>query len=96
MSNLKIRTCPTCNGSFEQGFALKNTWLHFIKPEDFHRFVLVGEDLNRRSLLTRLLPARTRFSPSYLCRSCELYLVDLGTTLSRKQAIDAARRGHAA
>jgi hypothetical protein len=65
--------------------------LHFIAPAELRRFMVLGEDLNRRTLLARLLPSPARFSPSYLCRSCGIYVVDYGSTLSRGEANEAAR-----
>jgi hypothetical protein len=38
-----------------------------------------------------LLPSKAEYFRSYLCRSCELYLIDFGTTLDRGQAEQVAR-----
>lgn len=86
-----INKCPSCGGSLERGFTAKASGLSFVPVKKFKRFAFVDEDLNRRSLLARLFPSRARFSPSFICRSCQLYLVDYGTVLSRRQANEAAQ-----
>ncbi len=85
-----INKCPGCGGSLERGFAARASGLSFIPTAKFKRFAFTDEDLNRRSFFVRLLPSRARFSPSYICRVCQLYLVDYGTVFSRRQANDLA------
>ncbi len=86
-----IDKCPSCGGSLERGFTAKASGLSFVPLTKFKRFAFVDEDLNRRSWLRRLFPSPARFSPSFICRSCQLYLVDYGTVLSRRQADEVAR-----
>lgn len=87
-----IDKCPACGGPIERGFTAKASGLSFVPAAKLRRFAFVDEDLHRRSLLSRLLPSRALFSPSFVCRSCQLYLVDYGTVLTRKQANEAARQ----
>ncbi len=74
----------------EPGFTSKAAPLHFITPAEFGRFLVRGEDLNRRTIWVRLLPSRARFSPGYLCRSCGIYVVDFGKALFRSAVDEAA------
>ena len=87
----KIKKCPCCGGPLERGFAHKVAGLLFVRPAKFNQVVFVDEDLQRVGLLAKLLPSRARFCPRFLCRACRVYLVDYGTTLSRRSANEAAR-----
>jgi hypothetical protein len=90
MLNDKIVRCPACGSTLERGFTAKASGLSFIPLAKFKRFAFVDEDLHRRSLLSRLFLSRARFSPSSICRSCRIYIVDYGTVLSRREANEAA------
>jgi len=87
----KIKKCPCCGGPLERGFAHKVAGLSFVRPDKFKQFIFLDEDLQRVGFLAKLLPSRARFCPSFLCRACRVYLVDYGTTLSRRNANQAAR-----
>ncbi len=89
--NDKITKCPCCGGPVTRGFAVKTAGLSFVRPDKFKQFAFVDEDLQRTGLLAKFLPSRARYCPSFLCRSCQVYLVDYGTVLSRRQAEQAAR-----
>ena len=89
--NDKIAKCPCCGGPVARGFAVKTAGLSFVRPEKFKQFAFVDEDLQRAGFLAKFLPSRARYCPSFLCRSCHVYLVDYGTVLSRRQADQAAR-----
>jgi hypothetical protein len=69
----------------EAGFAAKAIGLSFVAPEKLERFAFLDEDL-AKSGLRKLLPSKAEYLRSYLCRACELYLIDFGTTLDRGQA----------
>jgi len=92
MSNIQMDKCPACRRPLERGFAVKSVSLSFVQPDKFRKFMFMDEDLQRVGFLAKILPSRARYCPSFLCRSCHLYLVDYGTTLSRGRANDAARR----
>ena len=81
-----IETCPACSGRMEHGLSLTNAGLPFYRPDAFASFVVIGEDLNQRSLLTKLFPSRARWSKAHVCRSCRVAVVEYGTSLSRKEA----------
>ena len=82
--------CPRCSGPLEKGFAHRTVGLAFVSPEKLRQFIFVGEDLNKRSLLTKMLPSRARYSPGYVCRACRLFLVEYGTVLTHKEAKELA------
>jgi hypothetical protein len=92
MSNIQIEKCPSCGRALERGFAVKTASLSFARADKFKNFAFADEDLQRVGLLAKILPSRARFCPSFLCRTCQLYVVDYGTTLSRRDANEAARR----
>ena len=85
-----IGTCPRCSGSMEHGLSIRNADLPFYRPESFANFVLIGRDLNRNSLLTRLFPSRARFSKAHVCRSCQVAIVEYGTSFTRREANELA------
>jgi len=70
----------------EHGLTLTNACLPFYRPDAFARLIVIGEDLNRRSLLTRLFPSRARWSRAHVCRSCRVAVFEYGTSMSRKEA----------
>ena len=90
MSENALETCPRCGTTLESGFACKAIGLSFVAPDKFERFAFLDEDL-AKSGLRKLLPSKVEYFRSYLCRSCELYLIDFGTTLDRGQAEQVAR-----
>ncbi len=87
----KISKCPCCGGPLERGFAVKTAGLSFVQPSKFKKFAFVDDDLQRVGFLAKFLPSRAQYSPSSLCRSCQVYIVDYGTVLSRRQADQVAR-----
>ena len=90
MSENALETCPRCGAVLDAGFAGRASPLSFVAPEKFERFAFLDEDL-AKSGLRSLLPWKAEYFRSYLCRSCELYLIDFGTTLDRGQAEQVAR-----
>jgi hypothetical protein len=86
----QIAQCPTCGGPLARGFAVKAAGLSFVRPQKFKKFAFIDEDLQGAGL-TKLLPARARFCPSFLCRACRIYVVDYGTTLTRREATEAVQ-----
>ena len=86
MPNDIFDKCPRCSGPFEQGLSIRSYGLPFYKPDVFANFVVTGEDLNRRSMIAKLLPTRARWSKAHVCRSCQVAVVEYGTSLSHKEA----------
>ena len=76
--------CPRCNNVLEDGFAGKACGLSFVSHDKFQNFAFVDEDISNAGW-KKFLPSVAEFFDSYLCRSCELYLVDFSKTLSRSQ-----------
>lgn len=90
MPEFPPENCPRCNGPLEAGFAHRAAGLSFVEPEKLEHFVFMDEDLSDGGL-SRFLPAPAAFFRSYLCRSCELYLIDYSETLTRAEAEAAAK-----
>ena len=82
MAEERNMVCPQCGQDFQPGFAGRSIGLSFIAPEKFAKNVFIDEDLVR-SGLRKLLPAKAEYYRSYLCRSCQLYLIDYSKGLSR-------------
>jgi hypothetical protein len=82
--------CPRCNKTLEAGFAHRAGGLSFVEPEKLEHFMFMDEDLSEAGL-SRFLPAPAAFFRSYLCRSCELYLIDYSETLTRAKAEELAK-----
>lgn len=85
MTTDKLTICPRCGQTLAAGFAGKAAGLSFVAPDKFKQFAFLDEDLARAGL-TKLLPSKATYFRSYLCRVCELYLIDYGTALSRQEA----------
>jgi hypothetical protein len=82
--------CPRCGSLMEAGFASKSSPLSHVAPQKFEAFAFIDEDLAKAGLRV-LLPWKAEYLRSYLCRPCELYLIDYGTSLSRAQAAEIAQ-----
>jgi len=73
----------------EAGFAAKATGLSFVAPDKFQHFMFVDEDLAQAGL-RKVLPSPAEYFRSYLCRSCQLYIIDYRVCLDRAQANQVA------
>lgn len=85
MTQYAFESCPRCGHSLQCGFAHRAAGLSFVSPEKFMQFVSLDEDLSHAGL-SKLLPSRAEYFRSYLCRGCELYLIDYGTTVRHTHA----------
>ena len=85
MSVSIFKTCPRCGEEMLDGFACKAAGLSFVEGDKFERFAFLDEDVSGAGL-KKLLPWKAEYFDSYLCRSCELYIIDFSTTLSRSEA----------
>lgn len=90
MPDANFQTCPRCGQPLDGGFAARAAGLSFVAPEKFERFAFLDEDLSQ-SGLRKVFPWKAEYFRSYLCRSCDLYLVDFGTILDRSQADEVAK-----
>lgn len=90
MNEKSLEACPRCGSTLLAGFAAKAAGLSFITPERFEHFAFLDEDIAKAGL-KKLLPWKAEYYRSYVCQSCELYLIDFGTTLNRKQADQLAQ-----
>lgn len=82
--------CPRCGEALQAGFAHRAVGLSFVAPEKLEQAVSLDEDLAQAGL-RKLLPSRAEYFRSYLCRGCELYLIDFGTVFGHAQAQELAR-----
>jgi hypothetical protein len=89
MATPALSSCPRCGLPLVAGFAAKAAGLSFVAADKFGRFAFLDEDLARAGW-TKLLPSKTKYYRSYLCRGCELYIVDYGETLGRSEATRVA------
>ncbi len=83
-------TCPRCGATLEDGFAIKNVGLSFVEPSKLEKLLSMDEDISGAGY-TKFLPAKAEYFDSYLCRRCEMYLIDYSTSLDRNQARELAR-----
>ena len=90
MNTAVLHTCPRCAQPLEPGFAHRAAGLSFVALEKLQRFVFLDEDLAQAGL-QKMLPSPAEFFRSYLCRSCELYVIDYSQTLNRGEAETEAR-----
>ena len=90
MPEITFQTCPRCGKTIGAGFAQKAPGLSFVAPDKLQHFIFLDEDV-AKSGLSKLLPSAAAFFRSYLCRSCELYIIDYSTTLDRAEAKQAAQ-----
>lgn len=90
MPEQTFENCPRCSGALQAGFAHRAIGLSFVAPEKLQQFVSLDEDL-AKSGLRKLLPSQAEYYRSYLCRDCELYLIDFSTVLSHAQTKTLAR-----
>ncbi len=89
MSETAFQSCPRCGETLQAGFAHKSLGLSFVAPDKLQHFIFLDEDVAKAGF-SKLLPSVAAFFPSYLCRSCELYIIDYSHTLNRAQATNAA------
>jgi hypothetical protein len=90
MTEHAFEKCPRCGEALQAGFAHRAIGLSFISPEKLEQFVSLDEDL-AQSGLRKLLPSRAEYFRSYLCRGCEVYVIDFGMVLGHTQAKELAR-----
>lgn len=90
MTDADFQTCPRCGNNLEAGFAHKALGLSFVAPDKLQHFVFRDEDVAEAGL-SKFLPSAAKFLRSYLCRSCELYIIDYSITLDRADANQAAQ-----
>lgn len=89
MTDHPFADCPRCGKPLQAGFASKTVGLSFVAPAKLERFLAVDEDLTEAGL-SKFLPSKAEYFRSYLCRACELYVVDYSVTLDRHSAKQVA------
>ena len=89
VANTPFQTCPRCGAPTERGFCHRVNGLSFVAPAKLANFVSIDEDLAKAGL-RKLLPSKAEYYRSYLCRPCNLYVVDYGTSLGSAEAKELA------
>ena len=90
LSEHAFEKCPRCGAALQAGFAHRTIGLSFVGPEKLEQFVSLDEDLAQAGL-RKLLPSRAEYFRSYLCRGCELYVIDFSMVFGHAQAKELAR-----
>ena len=82
MSVRVFTSCPRCGEEMQAGFACKASGMSFVAREKFERFAFIDEDVSGAGW-SKFVPGKAEYFDSYLCRCCELYIIDYSKTLSR-------------
>ncbi len=88
-TNNDLPICPRCAGALQAGFSARASGISFIKPEKFKDFAFLDQDVSGAGL-TKFLPSKAAYFRAYLCRACELIIIDYSRTYSRAEANDLA------
>ena len=89
MAETAFQSCPRCGEAMEAGFAHKAAGLSFVAADKLQHFIFLDEDVAKAGW-SKLLPSVAAYFRSYLCRSCELYIIDYSSILDRDEATAAA------
>jgi hypothetical protein len=89
VTSTPLDICPRCSARTEQGFCHRANGLSFVAPAKLAKFVSVDEDLVKAGF-RRLLPSKAEYYRSYLCRACNLYIVDFDVSLGSVAAKELA------
>ena len=84
-----LTACPVCGNDMNMGFCSRSSPLSFVALDKLARLVFKDEDLHRAGL-KMILPWKAQYSPSYLCSTCNIYIVDHGRVISSVSAKSAA------
>lgn len=90
--NRPVETCPRCGAPTERGFCHRANGLSFVTPDSLDKFLSIDEDVAKAGF-RKFLPSKAEYYRSYLCRACNLYVVDYGTSLGSSEAKGYARTG---
>ena len=78
--------CPRCGGLTRPGFFPANRELSFLKLKQVRKFFYTIEGLSSGDWWENLFAIRATYYRSYVCRECDVYLVDFSEQLTRRQA----------
>ena len=85
-----FRQCPRCGGLTQAGFFPTQRELSFLTIEQVKKFFCVMESLSAGDWWENFLTVRTKYYRSYVCRECNVYLIDYSERLTRREARAAA------
>lgn len=85
-----LTNCPRCGGTLGSGFATRAAGLSFVSPDKFEHYAFMDEDLTHAGL-RKFFPGPAEYYRSFICRECELYIVDYSKIYSREEAEGLAR-----
>jgi len=86
-----FRNCPKCSQELTRGFTSRGNSLPFAESTKIEKFFHGEEELSGAEWRT-FLPHRAEYYQSFLCRDCEVYIVDYSTTYSKEAARDVYRQ----
>ena len=90
MTDHVFHSCPKCNQDLTPGFTARGNSLPFAESEKIEKFIHGEEELSGAGW-RNLLPHGAEFYRSFLCRDCQIYLVDYSTTYTREGAREVHR-----
>ena len=91
MTEHAFNTCPKCSQQLPPGFTARGNSLPFAESEQIEKFIHGEEELSQSGWCHTFLPHKAEFYRSFICRDCQLYLVDYSTTHTKQGARELHR-----
>jgi hypothetical protein len=85
MNENAFDSCPKCSQELTRGFTSRGNSLPFAESTKIGKFFHGEEELSGAGWRT-FLPHKAEYYQSFLCRDCQVYIVDYSTTYSKKAA----------
>ena len=90
MTEHAFNSCPKCSKQLTLGFTARGNSLPFAESEKIEKFIHSEEELSGAGW-RNILPHKAEFYRSFLCRDCQIYLVDYSTTYTKQGARELHR-----
>ena len=90
MTDNAFDTCPRCSQPLTAGFTSRGSSLPFAASDKIEKFIHGEEELSGAGWRT-FLPHKAGFYQSFLCRDCQVYIVDYSASYARQEARDVHR-----
>src|SRR3954463_15615698 len=86
------QACPRCGKAMERGFTGRAVELTHIPPPKLKRWAFLHDPVQRQSWIRTILSmGAARYSPSFICRACKVYMVEYGISWTQQEAKEIAR-----